>query len=103
MVLIMKFAGTSYEIRRGRVGDAVKPAVARPPMRLIRGRAGCAGADGATAAGAGAPCCPSISTGPASDDDRRRAVLRPAAPCQGKPFPVARLSRGAPVQGKLWG
>jgi hypothetical protein len=36
---VMKFGGTSYEIRRGRVGDAVKTAVGRPPMRLIQGRA----------------------------------------------------------------
>jgi hypothetical protein len=36
--LIMKFGGSAYEIRRGRVGDAVRNAVGRPPMRLVAGR-----------------------------------------------------------------
>jgi hypothetical protein len=49
-MLVVKFGGSSYEIRRGRVGDAVRNAVGRPPMRVIQGRI-----DGMRAAGAGAP------------------------------------------------
>jgi hypothetical protein len=37
-MLVMKFGGTQWEVRRGLVGDAVKAAVARPHMRLIAGR-----------------------------------------------------------------
>jgi hypothetical protein len=35
-MLVMKFSGSVYEIRRGKVQDAVRNAAGRPPMRLIR-------------------------------------------------------------------
>jgi hypothetical protein len=38
-MLVMKFGGAQWEIRRGKLQDAVRNAVARPPMRLIQGRA----------------------------------------------------------------
>jgi hypothetical protein len=37
-MLVMKFSGTAFEIRRGKLQDAVKTAVGRPPMRLIAGK-----------------------------------------------------------------
>jgi hypothetical protein len=39
----MRFGGGQWVIRRGRIKDAVKTAVGRPPMRLIQGRALVAG------------------------------------------------------------
>jgi hypothetical protein len=38
--IVMKFSGSVFEIRRGRINDAVKNAVGRSPMRLIQGRTG---------------------------------------------------------------
>jgi hypothetical protein len=38
----MRFSGLVFEPRRGRVGDAVRNTVGRPPMRPIRGRLGSA-------------------------------------------------------------
>ena len=38
-MLMMRFGGSAWEVRRGRVGDAVRNAPGRPPMRLIMGRA----------------------------------------------------------------
>jgi hypothetical protein len=38
--IVMGFGGSSYEIRRGRVGDALKRPALRPPLRLIKARDG---------------------------------------------------------------
>jgi hypothetical protein len=35
----MRFGGAAWEIRRGKVQDALKDSVRRPPMRLIQGSA----------------------------------------------------------------
>jgi hypothetical protein len=37
-MLVMKFSGSVYELRRAKVRDAVRNAAGRPPMRLIAGR-----------------------------------------------------------------
>jgi hypothetical protein len=40
-MLVMKFSGSVFEIRRGRIKHAVRNAAGRPPMRVIEGwRAG---------------------------------------------------------------
>jgi hypothetical protein len=37
--IVIRFRGSAYEVRRGRVQDALKRPALRPPMRLIKGRA----------------------------------------------------------------
>jgi hypothetical protein len=37
-MLVMRFGGSSYEIRRGKIADAIRNAAGRPPVRLAGGK-----------------------------------------------------------------